>query len=66
MCSGVGTGSVLELQQLCEEFCGNHVGHGPGLLLCSVNNGITGFHKPQRMLMDVSGFSYKTYTPQVL
>lgn len=47
MCSEVGTGSVLELQQLCEEFCENHVGCGLGLLLWRMNNGIIGFHKPQ-------------------
>lgn len=62
MCSGVGTGSVLELQQSCEEFCENHVGYGPGLLLCRVNNRITGFHKPQHTLTHSLDFSYKTYS----
>lgn len=56
MCSGLGRGSVLELQLSCKEFYGNHVGCGAGLLLCRVNGGITGFHKPQSMLMDISGF----------
>lgn len=56
MCSGLGRGSVLELQLSSKEFYGNHVGRGAGLLLCRVNDGITGFHKPQRMLMDISGF----------
>ena len=66
MCSGAGRESVLQLQQSCKEFYGNHVGRGPGMLLCRVNDGIAGFHKPQCMLMDSSGFSYKTHTPHVL
>lgn len=63
MCSGVGRGSVLELQQSCEEFCETHVGCGAGLLLCRVNSRIPGFHKLLHTVMYILGFSYKTYTP---
>lgn len=56
---GVGRGSVLELHQACEEFYGNHVGCGPGLLLCRVSDGVSGFHKSQCMLMDIQAFPTK-------
>lgn len=62
LCSGAGRGAGLELQQSCEEFYGNHVVCGPDPLLCRVNDGITGFRKPQCMLMDVAGSSCKTRT----
>lgn len=41
MCSGVGRGSILELQQSCKKFYEKHMGCGPVLLLCRINNRIT-------------------------
>lgn len=40
MCSGVGRGSILELQQSCK-FYEKHMGRGPALLFCRINNRIT-------------------------